>query len=156
SPDVPARAEVTPAAPPTSAGTSAPAGLCYGSFVDPDGRPIDEATFTLWSRGSGERNETFQDGVFAMSALAPGTYALEIIAPGFRKNRTEFAMSERADPVRLTLVLERAILLPVKLLTTDGQPLAGAVTDPIFPLWSIALIATKDPIQRLPLTTGPS
>lgn len=86
-----------------------------GQVIDPDDRPIANATLTI--QAAGAATETNRDGKFAIPELEPGTHWYVVAAPGYRAVRR---------PVKL-VAEERHELLPTRLQPADA--FAGKVVD---------------------------
>lgn len=110
-----------------------------GRVVDLDGKPIAGASISLQrsrSEGFGGRGMQFQmstdettdgDGKFLFDAVDPGTIALEARALGMqKKSMPSVEVPSGKDLSDLSFVLEPGATLEGRVLSADGQPVAGA------------------------------
>src|SRR3954454_9045604 len=84
-----------------------------GTITDPQGAVVSNATVTLTSRETNitKNATTSQAGVYSISGLAPGSYALSVAAPGFAKNDQNIVIENeqaRAQDVQLQLATQAA------------------------------------------------
>ncbi len=110
-----------------------------GRVVDLEGKPIVGATIGLQrtrSEGFGGRSMQFQmrndessdaEGKFLFDAVDPGTIALEASAPGMqKKSMPSVEVPSGKDITDVAFVLEAGATLEGRVLSSDGQPVAGA------------------------------
>ncbi len=62
-------------------------GTFSGEVTDPSGAPVANAEVRVTQQETGVSNAkpTAQDGIYTIPLLKPGTYSIEVTAPGFRK-----------------------------------------------------------------------
>jgi len=86
-------------------------GKITGTIYDPNGAVIPFATVAIYSVSAGKTATTKPDdsGMYKFEDLVPGTYRIEIDAPGFRTNSKEVVVSDQdrnADDVQLEIGFE--------------------------------------------------
>lgn len=86
-------------------------GKITGTVYDPNGAVIPFATVAIYSVSAGNTATTKPDdsGVYTFEDLIPGTYRIEIDAPGFRTSNKEVVVSNQdrdADDVQLEVGFE--------------------------------------------------
>jgi tetratricopeptide (TPR) repeat protein len=83
-------------------------GRMEGRVVDPDGKPVVDATvkLDLPSRGGGTTLKTDKKGKWALGGIAAGKWDIDVEAPGFATRRVSAVLSseaERIPPVEIKL-----------------------------------------------------
>ncbi len=95
-----------------------------GIALDDDDQPIAGATITL----DGARSATSElDGTFAFDALAPGSYSLTAEQALAYGEERDVVLDDHSDPV--TIKLTRGPTLALRVVTPEGQPIAGALVE---------------------------
>jgi len=109
---------------PSAAGLAAATLYCQGEVRSTDGTRIEQAVIIVRDAGLAEvaRQERVR-GWFALSGLAPGHYTLEAAADLFRKRSVEFELSGSENPARVDVVMQPTLLLQVRIVDAQGQPL---------------------------------
>lgn len=69
------------------------------------------------------------DGHYALTGLAPGPWTLTASAQGHRMVQASLELGANQPIVRRDFVLEPSVVLPVRVLTTAGQPLSQALRE---------------------------
>ena len=89
---------------------AAASGTIRGSVVDPDQRAIPRATVTIRNLDFASQRvvTTGPDGEFAAASLSPGTYAIQVEAPGFKPAKVNRVLVSVGSSVQLALRLEIA------------------------------------------------
>jgi protocatechuate 3,4-dioxygenase beta subunit len=96
-----------------------------GRVVGPEGEPVAGATLSP-SRGSMSRGNTDPEGAFRMSGIEPGSIDLGVAAKGYRPKVLEgIVIPEERDPENLEIVLDRSVSVEVRVLSMEGEPMAG-------------------------------
>jgi protocatechuate 3,4-dioxygenase beta subunit len=96
-----------------------------GRVVGPEGEPVAGAVLSP-SRGSRLHGKTDPEGVFRVSGVAPGSVDLRVTAKGYRPKVLEgIVIPEERDPESLEITLDRSVAVEVRVLSADGEPLAG-------------------------------
>jgi hypothetical protein len=101
------------------------ASTIVGQVFDADGGRIRNP----WGVAHGERDPPFrgwtEEGSYRISGLGPGTYWVEVGAPGFIASRREVTILGLERTLAVDFTLQRTFDLPVFLLTTDERPLSA-------------------------------
>ena len=84
-----------------------PAGVMTGVVLDPDAKAVVEAAIVVRNGDTGAVRTTTTDrsGHFSLRELSPGSYAIEVVVPGFdivRRNRVAVT-SERSEEISIRL-----------------------------------------------------
>lgn len=97
-----------------------------GLVVDPDGKPVPDATVHVGGVGESGRRESksFADGTFTVPGCRPGRNLVTAEAPGFTAGTVQVDVSGNTGPVRVAL--QRGRILRLKVVDKAGQPIAGA------------------------------
>ncbi len=123
-------------------------GRLSGSLVDQTGAAVPGATVNLLLAGGASpvlTAQTSSDGIFAFTALNPGSYDLEIVATGFAKL---ISRGVKVDPARETPV--GALQLEVQSTNQTVEVSANAQTVQVANA-EIATTVTQKQIQSLPV-----
>jgi protocatechuate 3,4-dioxygenase beta subunit len=159
SPPAPAAGSRTAVDAPAAWSASDGAGVVvFGSITDAEGAPI-EGVRVSFAHADQKRpiGASVQRGGYAAAGLTPGTWKVLGRGDGFRQLEREYAVEPRS-PQRLDLQLERALMVLVKIVTAEGEPLQDAL-DALQRerklAWDVdvGVIATRElPPGELPLT----
>jgi hypothetical protein len=105
--------------------------LLIGRIADTEGNAIEGAGWvTLLPEGGKAyslRLRKQDRGGFLRAGLAAGRYGLRVTAQGYRPIEDTLEVPDGAAIVRCDLVLERAIVLAIRFVTPDGDPLPAAI-----------------------------
>jgi RNA polymerase sigma factor (sigma-70 family) len=93
-----------------------------GSVSDSDGMPVTGAKVLVGKRGSSDSRhaETGPDGSFEAKGCRPGKTPVSAEADGFGATTIEAELTAEGEPVRLTLVRGKQLIL--RLVNESGQP----------------------------------
>jgi vitamin B12 transporter len=94
-----------------------------GVIKDAQGRPVPDASVTLFARNSEARNTTTGNpqGVYTFDGISPGDYILRIESPGFAPFLAE-AIHLEAAPVTVDATLQVAIVRQQIVVTASSTP----------------------------------
>lgn len=96
-----------------------------GRVVGTEGEPVAGAALSQ-SRGSRLHGSTDPEGAFHIGGIEPGSVDLRVTAKGYRPKVLEgIVIPEEKDPESLEITLGRSVPVEVRVLSTDGEPLAG-------------------------------
>ncbi len=131
-----------------AAGQNSTTGQILGEVTDPSGGVVGGAKVTLISEvGAPREIVTSGTGHYAFSLLAPGTYRLEISAPGFAVARVDAVIVKLTETtyldVRLKLASQRQ-----EIITVQSEPPLVQTQDP-----GRGTVIEQTEIRQLPLPT---
>src|SRR5208283_1694559 len=131
-----------------SAGQNSTTGQILGDVTDPSGGVVGGAKVTLISEvGAPREIVTSGTGHYAFSLLPPGTYRLEISAPGFAVARVDEVIVKLTETtyldVRLKLASQRQ-----EIITVQSEPPLVQTQDP-----GRGTVIEQTEIRQLPLPT---
>jgi hypothetical protein len=107
----------------------APALSLRGSVKDKQGNLVPEASVSVLlegARGGLERGRADKDGRYEVNGLAPGKYTVTVSAKEHAESRKSGVELVRGKDAELDLVIEKGILVRVRVLDSSGRPVEGA------------------------------
>jgi|GEM_PF-7114946 len=108
----------------------APRGRIDGTIVDVHGTPIDPSGGFIELRGPADsvRLSTWGlDASFAFEALLPGRWTVRVVAPNRVDAIAQVELSAPDGTGRADVVLQRVRTVPVRIVDSEGRPLAAAL-----------------------------
>ena len=126
-------------------------GKITGTVYDPNGAVIPFATVAIYSVSANKTATTQPDdsGVYKFEDLVPGTYRIEIDAPGFKTNSKEVVVSgqdRNADDVQLEIGFEITVDVVVDV-NMDTAVAGGAIS--VEYATDLARAAADDDVDRV-------
>lgn len=118
--------------------------VLQGRLLGIDPPPKDDAVRLVCRRDDSSRSANVRAGVYAVAGLGPGTWRISCEVEGCVKQEFDHVLTT-APVQRLDLLLERAIVLPVFVRTTDGARLMPQLTQ--LGIWQgLQVIALEAPV----------
>lgn len=140
-----ARQPVEPAAELAGVGAAADGTVLVGRVLDPDGVPVPRCSVGIRPAGTASwRQDSIEPELgFAFPGLAPGDCEIRLRADGFRET-TETIRIEPVPLMRRDLTMRRALVLPVAVVTPDGEQLGSALAKQGLWMLELACVVTHD------------
>ena len=153
----PAKRTESHAAPPGQSGKAADSDyvVLHGRITSSAGGPLKPPLWISLTEPGAKPDYTQvkPNGFYAFAGLRPGTYKLSVNGPAYDDVETKLDLT--AAVTRWDVELTAAMVIHIRLQTPDGKPLAKALGKRKIHLGTtggVICVATREPIQRLPLT----
>ena len=127
--------------------------VIHGRISSSDGSELKPPVWLNLTKpdGSTQYTQVKTDGHYAIAGLAPGEYTL--VASGRAYGEASTTLDLKAGTVRRDFELTAAMAIHIKVVTPEGKPLMAQVRGRQASLITgIIGVATREPIERLPLT----
>jgi large repetitive protein len=128
-----------------------------GRIVDERDQPITDVDISVGrldaSSDSGDdiprTARTNERGMFRVPSLAPGTWELTAIRPGFIESVTSFEVEDRSSDVELEVVLTRGGIIQGRVVDPQDRPVAGWLVTAVPP--GLEALAAQDDVSDVSL-----
>jgi protocatechuate 3,4-dioxygenase beta subunit len=107
----------------------APALVLRGTVKDKQGNLVPEASITVLqegARGVMERGRADKDGRYEVTGLSPGKYRVSVSAKDHADTEKSGVELVRGKDTELDLVVEKGVLVRVRVVDASGRPVEGA------------------------------
>ena len=122
--------------------------MVYGRVLDTRGLPIDARTrWVSFTDATGERRNTRANdsGAYAITGLAPGDWWVTVRIRGYRAVEEQLRLTAGEPVVRRDFALAPAVVIKVRLETSDGRPAMAALREARVTGFQIVPVATREP-----------
>lgn len=106
--------------------------LLYGRILDANGKPLERVSMSLSREGEVEPWSDYQpqsQSRFLYPGLPPGRFEIKSVATGFLPYAETIDIEQGATRLEHDVVLQRARILAVRMLTLDDRPLRPALME---------------------------